>query len=148
MNTPASQQFCTFTVAGILFGVEVTRVQEVLKTRELSLVPLAPDAVEGLLNLRGQIVTAIDLRRRLALAPRQAGEPSMLLVMQDGDGVVAFLADSVGDVIEVSDSAFESPPATMPGSARELVTGVYKLPRQLLHLLDPEQAALVGCTQP
>jgi len=148
MDTPASQQFCTFSVARMSFGVDVRQVREVLKTRDLSPVPLAPGAIEGLLNLRGQIVTAIDLRRRLELPPRDPGAPSMLLVMQDGDGVVAFLADEVGDVIEVRDDTFEPPPATMSAAARELVTGVHKLPGQLLHLLDPEKAALVGDAQP
>lgn len=142
----ASGQYCTFTVADLHFGVTVQNVREVLRSHELAPVPLAPDAIEGLLNLRGQIVTAIDLRRRLGLAPRQEGAPAMLLVMQDGDSVVAFMADAVGDVIDISAHEFDPPPPTMRGSAKDLVTGVCKLSGKLLHLLDTEKAALVGCS--
>jgi len=138
----ATTQYCTFHVAGLFLGINVLSVQEVLRASALTLarVPLAPSTVEGLLNLRGQIVTTIDLRLRLGFEPRAAEAEPMLMIVRTGDGHVSLVVDSVGDVIEVTDESFESPPETLPAAARALVRGVHKLPRQLLHLLDPEAA--------
>ena len=141
MKTP--YQLCTFHVAGLFLGLDVLAVQEVLRARELALVPLAPTNVEGLLNLRGQIVTAIDLRRRLGLPPSGAHEPPMIMIVRDEDGCVALLVDRVGDVIEVDDSTFESAPDTLPAFMRTLLLGVHKLPKQLLHVLDAREATAV-----
>jgi len=103
-------------------------------------VPLAATAVSGLINLRGQIVTAIDLRTRLGLPPRSANERPMNVVVRDGDAAVSLLVDSIGDVLEVNDAAFERPPSTVRGSVRGLVLGAYKLTDNLLLVLDTAQA--------
>lgn len=137
-------QFCTFHVAGLFLGVNVLQVQEVLRHRALATVPLAPANVEGLLNLRGQIVTAIDLRRRLGFPPRPADDTTMIVIIRAEDGPVAFLVDSVGDVLDVDDATFEPAPDTLPPATRALIAGVHKLPGVLLHLLDAEQAAGVA----
>jgi purine-binding chemotaxis protein CheW len=136
-----TDQFCTFTVDGMLFGIEVLAIQEVLKGRELEPVPLSHDAIEGLLNLRGQIVTAIDLRHRLGRPPRAPDASTMLLVTPTSGGIVAFLADSIGDVTEVTDASFEPPPRNLTPEARRFVSGVYKLSGTLLHVLEVERAA-------
>jgi purine-binding chemotaxis protein CheW len=94
-----------------------------------------------LLNLRGQIVTTIDLRRRLSFEPRAADAESMFMIVHTADGYVALVVDSVGDVIEVTTDTYEATPETLPLSARALVSGVHKLPGRLLHLLDANQAA-------
>jgi purine-binding chemotaxis protein CheW len=96
--------------------------------------------IQGLINLRGQIVTAIDLRRRLALPPRPDDQLPMNVVVRGDDGAVSLLVDGIGDVVEIEDDAYERPPETLSGTARELVTGVYKLRDRLLLILDTERA--------
>lgn len=141
----AEQQFCTFYLDGLLFGIEVEKVQEVLRHQAMTSVPLAPRLIGGLINLRGQIVTAIDLRLRLGLPDRKAGELPMNVVARSEDGAVSLLVDEIGDVVEVSDDCFEQPPDMLQGEARELVRGVYKLPDRLLIALSTERA--VGTEQ-
>lgn len=136
----ASRQFCTFLLEGYLFGVPVPQVQEVIRFQPMTPVPLAPPAVEGMINLRGQIVLAIDLRRRLSLGERGAGEVPMNVVMRTADGPVSLLVDEIGDVVEVEPSTFEAPPETLRGPVRSIILGVHKLERRLLHLLNTEKA--------
>src|SRR5207253_6724778 len=121
------QQFCSFFLDGLSFGVEVHQVQEVLRYQEMTRVPLAPAVVRGLINLRGQIVTAIDLRRRLGLPERDAAQRPMNVVVRGGGGVLSFLVDEIGDVLPLDEAAFERPPETLRGPARELILGAYKL---------------------
>ena len=120
-----ANQYCTFYVDGLFFGVEVLRVQEVIRFQEMTPVPLASNVVSGLINLRGQIVTAIDLRRRLALADRDLAELPMNVVIRTDDGAVSLLVDQIGDVLEVDADSYERPPETLSGIARQLVLGVY-----------------------
>lgn len=139
----ASQQFCTFFLDGYLFGVPVPQVQEVIRHQPMTPVPLAAPAVEGLINLRGQIVLAIDLRRRLSFEERSQGELPVNVVVRTPDGAVSLLVDEIGDVIEVDESTFEAPPETLHGSVRATILGVYKLDGRLLHVLDTERACHV-----
>ena len=134
-----SKQYCTFFLNGLFFGVEVLNVQEVLRYQEMTRVPLAPATVQGLINLRGQIVTAIDLRRRLELPARAADKLPMNVVVRSEDGAVSLLVDEIGDVVEIEDDVFESPPETLRGVARDLIKGVYKLKDRLLLVLDTER---------
>ncbi len=135
----ASQQFCTFFLDGHFFGTPVPKVQEVIQHQQMTRVPLAPDVVSGLINLRGQIVPAIDLRRRLGLPARSAGQLPMNVVVRTNDGAVSLLVDEIGDVIDVEEETLESPPETLQGFAREVVRGVYKLRERLLLVLDTER---------
>jgi purine-binding chemotaxis protein CheW len=137
----AGGQYSTFYVAGLFFGIDVLRVQEVLGFQQMTRVPLAPDVIEGLINLRGQIVTAIDMRRCLQLPARTGGQAPTSMVVQTEDGAVSLLVDEIGDVLDVDASAYERPPENLAGSARELIRGVYKLKDQLLLVLDPERTA-------
>lgn len=132
----ASQQFCTFFLDGHVFGTPVPKVQEVILHQEMTRVPLAPGVISGLINLRGQIVSAIDLRRRLGLPERPEGQLPMNVVVRTGDGAVSLLVDEIGDVIEVEEETLESPPETLQGFGREVVRGVYKLSGRLLLALD------------
>ena len=134
-------QYCTFWVGSLYLGTDVHKVQEVMRTLEMTPVPLAPHAVRGLINLRGQIVTAIDLRRRLGLPERGADQEPMNVVMRTDDGAVSLLVDEIGDVIEVNEDAFEPPPDTLQGDARALIKGVYKHNGQLLLILDSVKTA-------
>src|SRR5262245_43526796 len=129
-------QFCTFFLDGLRFGVEVQKLQEIVPYQEMTRVPLAPATVRGLLNLRGQIVTGIDLRRRLELPERPAGRLPMNVVLRGEDSPVSFLVDEIGEVIEVAGDTCEQPPDTLQGRVRELIQGVYPLPDELLLVLD------------
>lgn len=114
-------------------------VQEVIRWQVMTRVPLAPPAVSGLINLRGQIVTAVDLRRRLGLPDRANGVDPMNVVVRTVDGVVSLQVDEIGDVLDVPAEAFEPPPETLDERTRGLIRGVYKLPGRLLLVLDTEQ---------
>ncbi|MGA9355703.1 MAG: chemotaxis protein CheW [Terriglobales bacterium] len=138
-----AQQFCTFYLDKLLFGVELKGVQEVIRSLEVTQVPLAPNVVRGLINLRGQIVTAIDLRRRLELKPRPADTPPMNVVVRSDDGAISFLVDEIGDVVEVDDSSFEPAPEMLRGSIRNMILGVHKLNGRLMHVLDMEKAGQI-----
>ena len=137
------KQYCTFIVENLFFGVEVLRVQEVIKYQNMTQIPLAPQVIEGLINLRGQIVTAIDLRRRLELPDRDEGQEPMNVVIRTEDGTVSLLVDEIGDVLELNEDSLEPPPPTIQGVAKELVTGVHKLEDQLLLILDTDQVITV-----
>jgi len=139
-----TKQFCTFFVNGLFFGVEVLKVQEVIRYQGMTRVPLAPATIQGLINLRGQIVTAIDLRRRLELPPRGDDQLPMNVVVRSEDGAVSLLVDEIGDVVEIQDDSYEHPPETLKGVARELVQGVYKLKAQLLLILDTEKTVALN----
>src|SRR5712691_12877119 len=116
-----TRQYATFEVAEQLFGVEVETVQEVLSFSEYTAVPLASPAVGGLFNLRGQVIAAVDLRVQLGL-PRQTLEGAVMNVILRGDDEpVSLLVDRIGEVIELDDAAFEPPPDTLIGPARDLV---------------------------
>jgi len=134
-----SRQYCTFFVNNLFFGVEVEKVQEVIRYQTLTRVPLAPREICGLINLRGQIVIAIDLRRRLAFDERPADQLPINVVMRNDDGAVSFLVDDIGDVLEVDESVFEPPPPTLSGEQRQLIRGAYKLKDKLLLALDAEK---------
>jgi purine-binding chemotaxis protein CheW len=135
-----SSQFCTFYLDKLLFGVELKGVQEVIRSLDMTKVPLAPGVVSGLINLRGQIVTAVDLRKRLELEPRPAGTLAMNVVVRSEDGAVSLLVDEIGDVVEVEETTFERPPETLRGMVREMILGVHKLNERLMHVLDIEKA--------
>jgi purine-binding chemotaxis protein CheW len=132
-------QFTTFYLDRHLFGVEVSKVQEIIRYQRMTRVPLASSVIRGLINLRGQIVTAIDLRRCLQLDDRRADNLPVNVVVRTGDEAVSLLVDQIGDVLEVDDEIFERPPETLQGIARDLIRGAYKLKGRLLLVLDTEK---------
>lgn len=136
---PISSQLCTFFLDSQMFGIDVQTVQEVIRYQQMTEIPLAPDAVCGLINLRGQIVTAIDLRKRLGLQRRPEGQLPMNVVVRSDDGAVSLLVDQIGDVQESDMENFESPPETLRGEARQLIRGAYKMKDRLLLILDTER---------
>lgn len=133
------RQFSTFKVGHLFFGVEVEKVQEVIRYQEMTRVPLADRIIRGLINLRGQIVTAVDLRRRLQLPDRCEDALPMNVVVRHGGGPVSLLVDEIGDVLEVDAGSFENAPDTLTSQARQLICGVYKLEGNLLHVLNTEK---------
>ena len=132
----SSNQYCTFFLDGLFFGVEVQNVQEVIRHQDLTQVPLASRVISGLMNLRGQIVTAIDLRERLGLPQRNSEKrPMNVVVRVDGDAT-SLLVDEIGEVENVDSDSFEPVPDTLCGEARTLIQGAYKLTGRLLLALD------------
>lgn len=134
----AGGQYATFFVGEMCFGVDVLKVQEVLRQHDVTRVPLAPRVIEGLINLRGQIVTAIDMRRLLKLAARENDVQPMNIVIHSDEGAVSLLVDEIGDVIEASESCCQPPPANMPASLRGFVDRVYTLEGRLLLVLNTD----------
>jgi len=137
-------QFCTFYLDNLLFGVPLTDVQEVMKHTAMTRVPLAPSVVRGLINLRGQIVTAVDLRQKLEFPPPPEDKAPMNVVVHNDEGAVSLLVDEIGDVVEVKDDAFEPPPETLRGKVRGVILGVYKLSGKLMHVLDTAKACQIA----
>lgn len=134
-----STSYCTFRVNNLLFGVEVQKVQEVLRSQPTTHVPLSPPVVHGLMNLRGQIVSALSLRERLGIPSEGHDDRSMNIVIRSNDGPISILVDEIGDVIRVDESQFEPAPETLQGRQRELTRGAYKLDDGLLLILDTER---------
>jgi purine-binding chemotaxis protein CheW len=135
-----SARLVTFTLDGHLYGVDVNAVQEVLRGQPQTRIPLAPESVSGLINLRGQVMSAVELRARLGLADRSADQEPMLVVVRIAGETIALLVDTIGAVMDVDDAQFELPPDTLSGPAREFLHGAYKLDDQLLLSLDVDRA--------
>lgn len=130
------QQLATFRVGEHILGVDVELVQEVFRVQKITRVPLAAGAIGGLINLRGQVITAIDLRTRLGLPPRDADEMPATVIVRRETGPVSLLVDAVSAVTDVTGAKYEPAPGTIPESSRELVDGCYKLDDKLLLALD------------
>lgn len=142
------RQICTFSLGDQLFGIDVMNVQEVVRYQEMTEVPLAASEIKGLINLRGRIVTAIDLRTRLDMEPlEEGGEPPQNVIVhrRNDTEVVSLLVDEIGDVLYVDEDAFERTPETLRGKWRELIVGAYKLEKRLLLVLDIEKTLDVHC---
>ena len=136
-NAP-QHDFLTITIADQTFGIPVLQVQDVLREQRVTRVPLAPPEVEGSLNLRGRIVTAINMRKRLGLPPRvkQPGEKDMSVVVEHDGELFSLLIDTVGDVLSLPRSEYQSNPATLDPVWLAVSSGIYRLERKLLVVLD------------
>lgn len=140
-----SIQFATFHVENLFFGIEAVRVQEVLRYQEMTPIPLAPKAIRGLINLRGQTVAAVDTRCTLGLPPHPGPGGPMNIIIQTDDGPISLLVDSIGDVLEVPLNSYAPVPDNVPAHQRELIAGVYRLKDCLMHLLRAERFLEVAC---
>lgn len=136
VSTGGSQDYVTMTIADQLFGIPVLQVQDVLGHQRITRIPLAPPEVAGSLNLRGRIVTAIDVRLRLNLPPRQKKSAGMSIVVDLRGELYSLMVDSVGEVLSLSNDDFERNPATLDPRWREVSTGIYRLNGQLMVVLD------------
>jgi purine-binding chemotaxis protein CheW len=133
-----SRQYCTFLMESALFGIEIERVQEIIRFQDLTRIPLAPPLVAGLINLRGQIVPALDLRSCLSMSGGTPNHEATNVIIQTVDGAVSLLVDSIGDILTLPGSAFELPPTHLHGAVRTLIRGVYKLTEGLMMVLSIE----------
>jgi purine-binding chemotaxis protein CheW len=141
-----ANQVCTFYLDTQMYGVAVESVQEVIRYQQMTDVPLAPSSVVGLINLRGQIVTAIDLRKRLGIQDRPTEQLPMNVVVRGEDGAISFLVDQIGDVQQIDQANMEPLPDTLEGVSRTLLSGAYKMKDRLLLILDTERAMNVTST--
>jgi purine-binding chemotaxis protein CheW len=132
---PKISQLCGFKIGSGFYAISVLEVQEVIKPQLLTLVPSAPDYVRGLINLRGQIVTAISLRSLFGLKDEHQ-EEYMNIIVRSGESLYSLMVDEILDVIDVEDSTFEKTPETLEEKIRRFINGVYKLDHKLLILLD------------
>lgn len=126
----------TMRVNGQLFAIPVGQVRDVLHVQKVTAVPLAPPDIMGSLNLRGRIVTVMDVRRRLALPARGEGEKGMLIVVELRQELYSFMVDSVGDVMTLESEQVESKPGNLDACWREVCDGVVPLKEELLLLLN------------
>ena len=138
-TTATAVSLCTFRLGELQIGIDVMLVQEVIRRQEATRVPLVSEVIHGLINLRGEIVTTIDLRRRFGLTPHTEQDETMNVVIRTADGPVALVVDEIGDVIDADEALFELPPPTLTGAHREYIIGVFKLDGTLLLLIDLER---------
>lgn len=141
----AADQFVTVTIGEQLFGIPVLSVRDVLVAQKITPIPLAPPEVAGALNLRGRIVTAINMRRSLGLAQRQESDPGMYVVVEHRDELYSLMVDSVGEVMSLPSDALDRNPGTLDPRWREVSGGIYRLEGILLVVLDVER--LLGFMQ-
>ena len=138
-SSGTQHQLSTFKVGELYFGVDILKVQEILRGQEMTPVPLAPPEIRGLINLRGQIITALDLGTCLGLGSSAEGANPMNVIVKIQEETMSLLVDEIGDVVEVSESQFESTPEGLQRELQEFVSGVYKLDSRLLLLLNAER---------
>lgn len=135
-STNSDNLFCTFYSGGIFFGIPAKEVQEVIRGLNITRVPLAPQAVVGLINLRGQILCAVDICDRLQLKSETSELSSSHIIINNGASNVSFLAEKIGDVIEIDKKLKSDVPEGVNLIAKECISCVYKLPDKILHILD------------
>jgi purine-binding chemotaxis protein CheW len=136
VGADVANDFVTMMVADQLFGIPVLTVQDVLGPQRITRVPLAPPEVAGALNLRGRIVTAFDVRRRLGLPKRESDKPGMNVVVDFKGELYALMVDNVGEVLSLSTDTYERNPNTLDPRWREVSGGIYRLKGKLLVLLE------------
>lgn len=129
------EQLTTFLIDGHLFGIDVLKIEEVTGKQKVYEVPRSPNFIRGLVNLRGQIVTALGLRE-LFQKESSRSEDQMSVVCKIDGNLVALVVDSIGDVVEIERSLFESPPDTIPSEVRGFIKGIYKMNGQLMSVID------------
>lgn len=134
-----THQFSTFYIDQYYLGVDVSNVQEIIRHQKMTKIPLSSDVIGGLINLRGQIVTAVDLHKRLLSKDRPDGIEPMNVIVRDGDSSFSLLVDQIGDVISVNEDKLSKPPENLVGETKQLITSVYKLDKQLLLILDTKK---------
>lgn len=135
----ATREYVTIRLAGQLLGIPVLMVHDVLSPQRITRIPLAPDWVAGVLNLRGRIVTAIDLRQRLGFKPHDERGKEMSVVVEHHGESYSLQIDQVGEVLSLEDSAIERNPVTLDQRWREVSLGIYRLEEELLVIVDVER---------
>lgn len=136
MTTNEMQEYVTVTIAGQMFGIPVLQVHDVLGSIKLTNIPLAPPEVAGALNLRGRIVTCIDVRKRLGLGPAEETVNRMSVVVEHHGEPYSLLIDTVGEVLSLKTDKLEMNPGTMDPKWRDVSSGIYRTENKLLVILQ------------
>lgn len=131
-----NNMYVTMRIDGQLFGISVKHVRDVLRGQKITSIPLSPKEVAGSLNLRGRIVTVIDVRERLRLPPLASGSKNMFVVVEYKNELYSLMVDSVGDVLTASQAMIEKVPANLNGAWKEVASGIYKMSDELLVIID------------
>lgn len=129
-------QLVTFSIGEEEFGVDILKVQEIIRTMEITKVPRAPEFVEGVINLRGKVIPIVDLRKRFGLEARDHDKHTRIIVIEINQMIVGFVVDSVSEVLRIPSNTVEPPPPVVSGLESEYISGVGKLQDRLLILLD------------
>ncbi len=133
------QEFVTFTIRRQMFGVPILQVQDILKPNKIASIPLAPPQIKGSINLRGRIVTVIDVRVRLGMPPNEDATESMGVTVEHNQDLYTLLVDQIGDVVSLANDKLDKNPGTLDAKWREFATGVYQLEKSLMVVLDVER---------
>jgi len=133
-----SSLYASFQFDDEVFGIDALKVQEIVRYQKMTPVPHAPEYILGLINLRGQILTAIDLKFRLTGEHVKITDKSMNLILNTEHGTCSVIVDEVGDVMEISDKQQENPPETMSAELKKYVLKICKLDKKLLSILDSD----------
>ncbi|MGH1455752.1 MAG: chemotaxis protein CheW [Alphaproteobacteria bacterium] len=136
VDNKSKQDYLTIQIADQRFGIPVLQIEDVLREQAVTKIPLAPPEVAGSLNLRGRIVTAINVRKRLGLPPLEKGQPCMSVVVEHGHELFSLIIDKVGDVLSLESQLFEKNPNTLDPAWREVSTGIFQLKDELLIIMD------------
>jgi purine-binding chemotaxis protein CheW len=129
-------QLVTFTISSEEFGLDILKVQEIIRTMEITRVPRAPAFVEGVINLRGKVIPIVDLRARFGMESKPHDSQTRIIVVELNAMIVGFVVDSVSEVLRIQSNTVEPPPPIVSGIDSEYISGVGKLDDRLLILID------------
>lgn len=133
-----SSQIVTFKLAAEEYGVDITKVQEIILLGDITRVPEVPEFIEGVINLRGNVIPIVDLRKRFRLKQVDRNEETRIIVVNVNSKVIGIVVDAVNEVLRIGQSEIEPPPSTISGVGKEYLKGLVKLEKRLLILLDIE----------
>lgn len=135
-NVEGERQLVVFSLYGEEFGIEITRVKEIIKPREITRLPHTPDFIEGVTNLRGEVIPVIDLKKRFGIGSSQTTEDNRIIIAEVDGNRVGFIVDAVTEVLRIPESAIDPPPRSVAGLKAEYLQGIGKLENRLLIVLD------------
>lgn len=138
MDASAELQLVSFTILGRRLGVDITRVREIIREQEVTLLPKAPEFLEGVINLRGQVIPVIDMPRRFDLTGQRHTKDTRVVVLEIRNMVVGFVVDSVSEVLRIPESTVQETPAAISGAGSRFIRGIAEVGGRLLIVLDAD----------
>ena len=142
VQTEEVLQLVSFNIGQEEFGLDIQRIQEINRMVDITRVPNSPEFVSGVINLRGKVITIIELRKRFGFPPKEKDKNTRIIVVELGEAVIGFIVDAVQEVIRIPKNITEPPPPIVAGIGSEYITAVAKLENRLLILLDPDRILL------
>jgi len=132
----ATRQLIKFMVSDLTFGIEITQIHQILKPQEIFKVPNTPPFIEGLLNLRGRVLTVFNLRKRFSLPEKANDDNTKIIIVNMNDFLLGFIVDSVTEIVRVPDEDIEEPPPSLKGFDKKFLSGIGKVDEKIILLLD------------